>query len=338
MQANPVLAEFVRGNWVENRHRGAFCVADGQGRLLAAAGDVERPIFPRSAVKSLQALAMFRSGAVEKFDLDSEMIALACASHNGEPRHVAGVQRFLDRIGLSVDDLECGAHPPTDPAARKALRTAGIQPTALYNNCSGKHSGMLAVALALGAPPQGYTRRDHPVQQLVREMMQEVVGEPLSTDRCGTDGCSIPTWAIPIKRLASGFARMATGAGLPDDIAGASATIFDAITAHPFLIAGTGAFDSEVMQAFSGRLVTKLGADGVWCGAVRDLGLGFALKCDDGSLAAAEVMISGLLASIARADVAQQAVLDARAIRTTHNWRKLAVGHLMATDAVRMTI
>ncbi len=192
--ANPVLVEFTRGNWVENRHRAAFCIADSSGRIVASAGDIEHPIFPRSAIKSLQALALFESGAVEQFDLDDRDLALACASHKGEPIHVDGVKRFLDKIGMKADQLECGAHVPSDKAAREAMRANGEMPTALHNNCSGKHTGMLAVAKALGVDPKGYIEQDHAVQKLVRSCVEKVVGETMSTDRCGRDGCSIPTW------------------------------------------------------------------------------------------------------------------------------------------------
>ena len=335
MQANPILAEVVRGNWVENRHRGAFCVVDASGKVLASAGDVDRAIFPRSAFKAVQALAMFRSGAVDKFDLDQEMLALACASHHGQSEHIAGVERFLDRIGLTVDDLECGAHPPINAEARNALRNRGETPTAIHNTCSGKHAGMLAVARALGVSTLGYSRRTHNVQALVRECAEAVIGQPLSTDRCGVDGCSIPTWAAPLSTLAAGFARMASGEGLPAELAGAAATLFDAATNRPFLVAGTGAFDNEAMGVFGGRLMIKSGAEGVFLGALRDKGLGFALKCDDGNLDAAEVMAAELLASVTDPNEEQRAFLAGRAVRTLHNWRRIAVGHLMATEEAR---
>ncbi len=243
--ANPILAEVTRGNWVENRHRGAFVVIDAAGHIIAAAGDIERPVFPRSAIKSMQALAMVTSGAIDKFHLRDEELALACASHQGEDFHVAGVTSFLGHIGLAPSDLECGAHAPTFAPAREKLRASGQQPTALHNNCSGKHSGMLAVAEALGVPTAHYVDRDHPVQKAVRSGIELVVGEPLSVDRCGTDGCSIPTWAAPLRAFARGFARMASGEGLPADIASAANRIFDAATAHPHLVGGTGTLDTD---------------------------------------------------------------------------------------------
>ncbi len=332
--ANPILAEAVRGNWVENRHRGAFVVVDSGGRIIASAGDIERPVFPRSAIKSMQALAMVTSGAIDKFKLRDEELALACASHQGEEFHVAGVTSFLGHIGLAPAHLECGAHAPSYAPARERLRESGRQPSALHNNCSGKHSGMLAVAEALGVPTAHYVERDHPVQRAVRAGIELVVGEPLTVDRCGTDGCSIPTWAAPLRAFARGFARMATGEGLPNDIATAAHRIFNAATAHPHLVAGTGSLDTDVMRAFGGRVFQKGGAEGVQCGAVRDRGWGYALKVDDGNMTASHAMVATLLLAISGPDAAQREVLERFARQTTRNVRGLEVGEMHATAAM----
>ncbi len=332
--ANPILIETMRGNWVENRHRGAFAVVDAGGRIIASAGDIDRPIFPRSAIKSMQALAMVTSGALDKFAIGDEELALACASHQGEEFHVAGVTAFLDHIGLGPADLECGAHAPSYAPARARLREAGHQPTALHNNCSGKHSGMLAVAEALGVPTAHYVERDHPVQRAVRAGIELVVGEPLSVDRCGTDGCSIPTWAAPLRAFARGFARMASGTGLPNDIAGAAQRIFDAATGHPHLVGGTGSLDTEIMRAFGGRVFQKGGTEGVQCGAIRDKGWGYALKVDDGNMPASHVMVATLLLAISDPDANQRGVLDRFARQTTRTVRGLEVGEMRATAAM----
>src|SRR4051812_41192889 len=185
MDANPILAETMRGNWLENRHRGAFVVVDDRNNIIASAGDIERPIFPRSAVKSMQALALVTSGAIDKFELTDEELALSCASHQGEDFHVAGVTSFLTHIGLSISDLECGAHAPSFAAAREKLRDSGQPPSAVHNNCSGKHSGMLAVAEALEVSTAHYVDRDHPVQLQVRAGIEAGVGGGLSVGRRG---------------------------------------------------------------------------------------------------------------------------------------------------------
>ncbi len=328
MDANPILIEQTRGTYVENRHRGAFVISDAGGNVIASAGDIARPVFPRSAIKSMQALAMVTSGAIERFDITDEELALACASHHGEDAHVQGVTSFLGHVGLAPADLECGAHQPSNARAREALRRAGQEPTALHNNCSGKHSGMLSVARALGVDTHDYVTRNHPVQVAVRRAIETVVGDELSEDRCGTDGCSIPTWAAPLSGFARGFARMATGEGLPKDLADASRRIFDAATSHPLLVAGTGHLDTLVMEAFGGRVMQKGGAEGVQCGAIRDKGWGYALKIDDGNMLASQTLVANLLLQFADPDAAQRTVLEKFARQAIKNVRGFDVGEM----------
>lgn len=330
MDANPILAETVRGNWVENRHRGAYAVIDADGKIIASAGDIERAIFPRSAIKSMQALPIFARGAENKFHHSQEELALACASHHGEADHVATASGLLTRMGLSVADLECGAHQPTNAAAREALRNAGAEPSALHNNCSGKHSGMLSVALAMGMPTTGYVGREHEVQRAVRSAVETVIGEPLTEDKCGTDGCSIPTFAAPLRAFAYGFARMATGKGLHPELAHAAQRLFDAATSHPHLVAGTGHPDTLLMTAFGGRLMQKVGAEAVQCGAIRDKGWGYAFKCDDGNVAASQAMLASMLLKLADPDAEQRALLEKYARQPINSVRGVQVGELRA--------
>jgi L-asparaginase II len=328
MEANPILAEAIRGNWVENRHRGAYVVVDADGQIIASGGDIERPVFPRSAIKSMQALPIFARQAEGRFHHTEEELALACASHHGEDVHVATANGLLTRIGLSAADLECGAHAPTNAAVREALRAAGAEPSPLHNNCSGKHSGMLSVALAMGVPTAGYVGREHEVQKVVRAAVEAVIGESLTEGKCGTDGCSIPTFAAPLRAFAYGFARMSTGKGLPADLAAAAQRLFDAATTHPHLVAGTGHPDTLLMQAFKGRLMQKGGAEGVQCGAIRDKGWGYALKCDDGNMAASHAMLAGVLRRFADPDVEQLALIETLAHQPIKNVRGAEVGEM----------
>lgn len=336
--ANPVLAQFVRGGLAENIYRGALCVSDAEGNVLASAGDIERMVFPRSAIKSMQALAIFRSGADRAFGFGNAAIALACSSHNGEAAHTDLAATMLAAAGFDESDLVCGAHPPIDSATRRAMLERGEKPTALHNPCSGKHAGMLSVARALGIDAGGYGEAAHPVQRQVRRAIEDVLGTGLREDRCGMDGCSIPTWAAPLRAFATGFARMATGHGLDEKTAQAAKTIFDSAASHPFLLGGTASFDSEIMDAFAGRLMIKFGADGVFCGALRDRGLGFALKCDDGSVAAATAMIAGFLLACADPDEGQRALLERHARKRSRNWAGNEVGWMEATEAVRLAL
>lgn len=330
MDANPILAETIRGNWVENRHRGAYVVVDADGTIIASAGDIERPIFPRSAIKSMQALPIFGRQAESKFHHTEEELALACASHHGEDVHVATASALLTRIGLSAVDLECGAHAPTNAAARDALRASGAEPSPLHNNCSGKHSGMLSVALAMGVPTAGYVGREHEVQKAVRAAVEAVIGEGLTEDKCGTDGCSIPTFAAPLRAFAYGFARMSTGKGISPELGHAARRLFDAASSHPHLVAGTGHPDSLLMAAFKGRLMQKVGAEGVQCGAIRDKGWGYAIKCDDGNIAASQAMLAGMLLNLADPDAEQRILLEGLAHQTIKSVRGAEVGELRA--------
>ncbi|MDB5614052.1 MAG: asparaginase [Devosia sp.] len=333
MDANPILAETIRGNWVENRHRGAYVVMDADGTIIASAGDIERPIFPRSAIKSMQALPIFARRAEGKFHHTEEELALACASHHGEDDHVATANGLLTRIRLSAADLECGAHAPTNAVAREALRASGAEPSPLHNNCSGKHSGMLSVALAMGVPTAGYVGREHEVQRAVRAAVEAVIGESLTEDRCGTDGCSIPTFAAPLRSFAYGFARMATGKGISDEIGYAAKRLFDAATSRPHLVAGTGHADTLLMAAFKGRLMQKVGAEGVQCGAIRDKGWGYALKCDDGNIAASQAMLAAVLLKLTDPDDQQRKLLESLAHQTIKSVRGAEVGELRAAQA-----
>ena len=332
MEANPILAEAIRGNWVENRHRGAYVVVDADGAIIASAGDIERPIFPRSAIKSMQALPIFARHAEGKFHHTEQELALACASHHGEDVHVATANGLLTRIGLSAADLECGAHAPTNAAAREALRAAGAEPSPLHNNCSGKHSGMLSVALAMGVPTSGYVAREHEVQRAVRAAVEAVIGESLTEGKCGTDGCSIPTFAAPLRAFAYGFARMSTGKGLPEDMASAARHLFDAATTHPHLVAGTAHPDTLLMEAFKGRLMQKGGAEGVQCGAIRDKGWGYALKCDDGNMAASHAILAGVLLKFADPDAEQRALIETLAHQPIKNVRGATVGEMRTVE------
>ncbi|MCR4265304.1 asparaginase [Nitratireductor sp. ZSWI3] len=294
--SNPVLVEVLRGSVVESRHRGAVAVLDADGKVVAGWGDIDRPVFPRSAVKAIQALPLLESGTADAYGFADKEIALACASHSAEPEHVHLATDMLARAGLQVADLECGAHWSLRQEVAIEQARAISQPTAAHNNCSGKHAGFLCTCRHLGEDHHGYVTLGHPAQEAVREAMEAVTGAPHSLDVCGTDGCSIPTYAVPLRALARGFARLATGTGLGPQRARAAQRIFSACMAEPFYVAGTNRADTMMMGRGKGRIFTKMGAEGVFCAAVPELGLGIALKCDDGADRASEVMVAQVLA------------------------------------------
>lgn len=293
--ADPVLVEAVRGNMVESRHRGACAVADARGRLVLARGDVERPIYGRSAIKPLQALPLIETGAADAFALGARELALACASHRGEPRHVAAVEAWLARLGLSARDLECGAHAPADPASAEALLRAGAAPSPLHNNCSGKHAGFLTTARHLGEPTRNYIDAAHPVQRRLLAVLEAMTGLGLAAAPRGIDGCGIPVIGIPLAGLARAMARLADPAGLAPTRAAAARRILDAMAAEPSMVAGAGSFTTAVLSEAGRTVRLKPGAEGVFCAALPEQGLGIALKIADGAGRAAEVAMGETL-------------------------------------------
>jgi L-asparaginase II len=309
--ANPVLVEVTRGTSVESRHRGVAVVADARGTVVAAWGDPGFAVFPRSAIKPLQALPLIETGAAERFQVTDAEVALACASHGGEPIHVAQVARWLARIGLSPADLECGAHPPSDPESAAALTKSGAGPTALHNNCSGKHTGMLATARHLGEPTAGYVRPDHPVQQRLVRLLAELGGVDLAAAPHGIDGCGIPVMAMPAVALARAMARLADFDGLSDGHRAAAARVLAAMAAHPYLVGGRGRFDTEIMEAARGTVAAKGGAEGVQIAILPKLGLGVAIKIEDGNGRAAPVALAAILKHLDAVPKAAMATLDA---------------------------
>ena len=325
--SNPILVEVLRGGLVESRHRGAVAVADAAGRLVLSIGDVERPVYPRSAIKALQALPLIESGAADRFGLGTEELALACASHGGEPGHVATAERMLARAGLDVSALECGAHWPIHQPSAQALARSGGQAGAVHNNCSGKHSGFLCTACAMGVATAGYVKPEHPVQREVRSVLENLTGAALTPDVCAIDGCSVPTWAMPLAALARGFARFVTGQGLAPERAKAAARLRAACAENPWHVAGTGRFCSEVMQALGARAFVKTGAEGVYCAALPEQGLGIAIKCDDGAGRAAEVATAAVLSRFLTSGEDRAAL--ARFVRPRlRNWNGITVGEL----------
>lgn len=329
--ANPVLVEVTRGNVVESAHRGAVAVYDADGRPVLEIGDTARPVFPRSAVKAIQALPFVESGAADAYGFGEKELALACASHSGEPAHVELARSMLARAGLDETALECGAHWPSNHDATIVLARSGGSPNSLHNNCSGKHSGFLCTCRHLGIEHRGYVKAEHREQEMVREAMESVTGAVHDANHRGTDGCSIPTYAVPLRSYALGFARMVTGQGLPPQRAKAARRLLKACMAEPFLVAGTGREDTALMQAAPGRIFTKAGAEGVFCAAVPELGLGIALKCDDGEGRGAEVMIAAVLGKLLKADEALSARLAELANPAMENRRGLVVGGLRPT-------
>jgi len=336
---DPVLVEATRGGVVESFHRGAVAVVDADGAVHTALGDIERPIFPRSAVKVLQALPLVESGAAERFGLADEELAVACSSHGGEEHHVRAAASMLGKAGLDESALECGAHWPYHDGALKALAAAGRAPGALHNNCSGKHAGFACLGCLIAAQTgrgedaraflRGYVRPDHPVMQEVSAALQAATGWDLARSARGTDGCSIPTHAVPLRHLAHAFARVATGIGLREGHAKAARRLREAVARAPQMVGASGRFDVRVMERLGARVFCKGGAEAVHCAALPELGLGIAVKMDDGNNGrASEVVMAALLRALLPLDEADTGFLQALCDAPLVNWNGIEVGRL----------
>jgi L-asparaginase II len=354
---NPILAEALRGGIVESFHRGAVAIVDATGAVFKALGDIERPIFARSAVKLLQALPLVASGAADALGLTDEELALSCASHGGEPLHAATAAGMLAKAGLGVSALECGAHWPYHDGSVKALAASGQQPSALHNNCSGKHAGLLCLGCGMagrlsgfgaGATTgsgqgrreshtaaadfvRGYVGTEHPVMREVSAALQATTGYDLAHTARGTDGCSIPAYAIPLRHLAHAFAKVATGQGLSAEHARAARRLRQAVAKAPQMVAGTGRFDSRVGAQLGERVYCKVGAEGVYCASFPERGLGVAIKMDDGNTArACEVVMAGVMEALLSFNHVDAAFVRGLADVQMRNWNGVEVGQLRA--------
>ena len=321
---NPIIAEVTRGDTVESRHRGAYCVMDQNGRVVAAEGAIAAAIHPRSSSKAFQFLPVILSGASDRFGFTDEEIALACSSHGGEAEHVRVARNMLKKAANDESLYECGAHWPDDLAAHHALVREGHACTQIHNNCSGKHAGMLALARQLGVDTKDYVKLEHPVQQEIARTMGAICDIDLSHQPWEIDGCSAPTWAIPIRNIALGFTRLCA----PGNAAGQR--IIAAVRAHPFMVSGTGGFDTELMQAVP-RVFVKGGAEGVHCGCIAHAGLGIAIKSDDGAGRAGEVAMAQVLASLDVWTPQERVALERFRHQNLLNRRKIEVGAVLAT-------
>lgn len=286
------LVEVRRGGITESRHRGHIIAIEPDGNVVAYLGEPLTVTFLRSSAKPFQALPLLVSGAADRFGFTDREVALACASHNGEPIHTELAASMLKKIGLGPEALKCGVHEPYGAEAAQALRERGEAPNALHNNCSGKHAGMLAVAVHLGAPIETYNRPEHPVQIAIAKSIAQFANMPVEDLAVGVDGCAVPVFGMTVKAMALMYARLVSPPAEFGDFDGATRRscerIVRVMSSYPELIGGTSErLDTEMMRAAPGRLVSKVGADGVYTAGIIPCeewprGLGLALKIEDG--------------------------------------------------------
>ena len=295
--------EQLRGDLVEAVHDVHAAVLDARGRLVARAGDPDLVTFWRSAAKPIQALPLVEDGVADRFAFTSEELALVCASHSSEPGQVARVRELLGKIGCGERDLLCGPHPPLSEQVARDYATRGVRLTAVYSNCSGKHAGMLALARHHGWPTEFYTRPDHPVQQRCLREVSRWTDVPVAAIRTATDGCGVVCFGIALRAMALAYARLAIadfGLRIADSKGGGSirnpqSAIVQSMMRHPDLIAGEGRPCTELMHAHPGRVVVKVGAEGVYCALLPRDGLGVAIKVADGHALASALALAAVL-------------------------------------------
>lgn len=332
MTPNPAIVRVTRGQRVESLHRGSVAVVDCEGALVLTLGDTKTPVYPRSAVKPIQALPFVATGAADAFGATDAEIALACGSHAGSPLHVATAESLLRRAGQTPACLECGTHWPLDDAEGRGLASRHERPSAIHNNCSGKHAGIICTSLFLGHDPQGYTRADHPAMSEVTAALAAVTGFHLDPTTAATDGCSIPAFALPLESQALGFARLGTGVGLSDRLQASAVRIRTAIAAQPIMLAGAGRFDTRVAEECGEAILVKSGAEGMVCAAIPARGLGIAIKIDDGAGRAATALMASLLLRFAaewfEGRGAARGMLEEFTSQPLRNWNGVEVGRL----------
>jgi L-asparaginase II/alkylhydroperoxidase/carboxymuconolactone decarboxylase family protein YurZ len=320
-----------RGDEIESLHAVVAAVVAADGRTVSRHGDPTRRAWIRSSAKPIQLLPLVEEGLVERYGFNGAELAVMTASHSGEPVHVETVRRILAKAGLDERLLLCGPHAPVSEGAAEELRSRGEKPTSIHNNCSGKHAGMLVVCRAKGWPLETYVAPDHPLQRRIWKTLAELAGmDPAHVGRA-IDGCGAVVFALPVEAMARAWAALAAGdARRETDRQRAIGRIFDAMVAHPDLVAGTGRIDTDLMRRAGERVIVKTGAEGVHCAALRSSGAGdargLALKVVDGARRAQDVALLAILESLRVLDVAADPVLEARARPILTNRSGVIVG------------
>lgn len=306
---NPVLVNVWRGNAIENYHNGAAAVVDINGRVIWSIGEIQRPIFPRSAIKLLQAIPLLDEKVTKKFSISRTELALACSSHTGEKIHRDALQEWLNKIDCTTDDLECGEAYPESEGDSLQMISNGLPPQRACHCCSGNHANFLTTCRAYKDPVHNYRLYSHPAQRRWFDIIAEFTGMKALQLPWGYDGCGIPTLAIPLQRLAWAYARFADPSQISAQRIEAVKSVQQAIAENPHMYGGTRELTTEMAKLLKSDLIVKNGAEGVYIGALPKLGYGIALKVDSGNAQAARIVLGAVLEKIAALSVDQYKVL-----------------------------
>ena len=305
-----IAIELWRQERMESRVSADVAVVDSLGHMRYWFGNPERATFWRSSAKPFQGMPIIESGAAERFHFGSREVAITCASHGGEPMHVELVQDLLNRIEARPEDLICGVHPPSHRDSALALVAQGQEPFVLHNNCSGKHTGMLTLARALNAPLEGYHRPEHAVQKAIRQNVAYMAGLSEESLYTGTDGCGVPTFYLPLSRMAYSYARLVDPRGLEPAKAASAMIVAEAMRMHPELVSGTGRLEVTLAEATQHRFVSKGGAEAVFCLGILDKGLGLAVKVDDGNSRVIPTLVASTLEQMGVLSIEERVALQ----------------------------
>lgn len=323
-----VLVTVERGQLVESLHRGDIAIVSANGDVISSVGDIEKIVFARSSMKPLQTIPIIETGAADQYQFDDGDLALACASHNGERQHTERAASILARLDLEVANLKCGTHPPRRQEAYEELIKSGGEVTPIHNNCSGKHSGMLATAKHMNETVDDYYKIEHPVQQRILSVISELTDVPVDDIQIGIDGCGVPVHGIPLRNLALGFARMADPIGLEETRQQSIRRVTDAMMNAPEMVGGTSRFCTDFMKHMDGKMFGKVGAEGVYCVGVPKAGIGIAVKIEDGNSRATNAVIMEILSQMDLIDEKEAEALESYHFPTLLNARKEKVGML----------
>lgn len=322
------LVDVIRGKMVESEHWGHIAVVNSAGELLYSNGNPDKVVFARSSMKPLQAIPIVETGAADHFQLEPADLSLACASHNGENQHTDRVKRILSKLSLTTDSLKCGTHPPRWKETYEKLMQSGKEITEEYNNCSGKHSGMLATSVHMEESVGDYYKTDHPVQQRILEVISDVTETPVQDIKIGIDGCGVPVHGIPLKNLALGFAKMANPTLFPAKRKAAIERVTSAMMEVPEMVGGTNRFCSDFMRIENGQMFGKAGAEGVYCIGDLKSGLGIALKIEDGAGRATSPVAVEVLHQLKLISKEQNELLNEYHYPNLKNAREEIIGYL----------
>ena len=324
---NGSVVEVWRGGVVESRHRVHIAVVDAHGQLRAFSGDPDLVTFARSAIKAFQALPLVEDGVADRYEFTEQELALCCASHNGEARHVDAARSMLRKIGADEDALACGPHLPMGKTAAAQLAKSGRHPGRIHNNCSGKHAGMLALARYYSWPLAGYHLAEHPVQQRMLSEMARWTNMAHDDITLAVDGCGVITFALPLSRMAAAFAALAAAVRRGDE---APARVVQAMTRQPEYVAGTDRLCTDLMRVARGRIFAKVGAEGLYCAGIPGAELGIALKVEDGATRASEPALIAVLKTLGLFSDEEVAQLERYAEPDILNTRDERVGSVRA--------